>query len=177
LDKSAIYRKTARGVAEITAKDRTVDRRLRPLLILIDGDRTALQVHSLVSGIGIREEDFDQLSSGGFIEPLARPSREIDPEPWAPESSPNPASPTESPEPRGPRSSFERFCDGQRYLCETATERLGLKSFFFVLKLEKCSSAEDLMGLLPEFEAAIARKLDGDYARQCRRIAETILQR
>ena len=179
LDKRAIYRKTARGLAEITTKERTVDRRLRPLLILIDGDRTALQVHSLVKGIGIREEDFDSLSAGGFIEAIALPglsaaangdeySRDdgFTPEPGAADSSELPRQ----------RTSFERYCDGQRYMCETATEALGLRSFFFVLKLEKCSSASDLMGLLPEFESAIARKFDGEYALHCRRIAKTILE-
>ena len=58
MDKKAIYRKTIKGVAELTASARTVERRLRPLLILVDGNRTATHIHSLVSGIGIREDAY-----------------------------------------------------------------------------------------------------------------------
>ena len=169
MDKAAIYRKTEKGLAEITTTERTVDRRLRPLLILVDGQRTATRIHALINGIGIREEDFDQLLAGGFIEMVPRPDA----------AAPKPAAVADAPRTLGAgqrRSSFERFSDGQRYLCETAADKLGLKSFFFVLKLEKCSSAKELMELLPEFEEAIAKKLDKSYAVHCRRIAETILR-
>jgi hypothetical protein len=168
LDRGAIYRKTEKGLAEITSTERTVDRRLRPLLILVDGNRTANSIHALISGIGIREEDFDQLANNGYIEPVARP----DQRPAANDA----AAPAAGPVPVPPRSSLERFADGQRYLNETATDKLGLRAFFFVLKIEKCSSAEELMALLPEFEQAIAKKLDKAYAIHCRRIAETILR-
>ena len=171
MDKAAIYRKTKKGLAEITSNERSVDRRLRPLLILVDGHRTAARIHALMGGIGIREEDFDQLASSGYIEQIARPDAavaandEVRPNAPAPVAPPTPAK----------RTSFERFSDGQRYLCETAADKLGLLSFLFVLKLEKCSSADQLMTLLPEFEQALAKRLDKDYARHCRKIAETIL--
>jgi len=170
LDKGAIYRKTKKGLAEITSAERSVDRRLRPLLILVDGHRTAARIHALMSGIGIREEDFDQLAAGGYIETIARPDSVV--------AANDDTRPTQSapPAPLTRRTSFERFSDGQRYLCETATDKLGLRSFLFVLKLEKCSSAEQLMAVLPEFEQALAKKLDKDYARHCRKIAETILR-
>lgn len=168
MDRGAIYRKTQKGLAEIAGTERTVDRRLRPLLILVDGNRTANSIHALISGIGIREEDFDQLADSGYIEPMARP----DQRPAANDGTAPPA------EPQLPqrRSSLERFADGQRYLNETATDKLGLRAFFFVLKIEKCSSADELMALLPEFEQAIGKKLDKAYAVHCRRIAETILR-
>lgn len=169
VDRAAIYRKTDKGQAEITSSQRKVDRRLRPLLILVDGNRTANSIHALISGIGIREEDFDQLAAGGFIEVLARPDRI---KPAANDSLvQDPAPP-----PVHKRTSLERFADGQRYLNETAADKLGLLSFLFVLKIEKCSSAADLMALLPEFEQALAKKLDKSYAAHCRRIAETILK-
>ena len=168
MDRGAIYRKTQKGLAEIAGTERTVDRRLRPLLILVDGNRTANSIHALISGIGIREEDFDQLADSGYIEPMARP----DPRKAANDGT---AAPAETHQAQR-RSSLERFADGQRYLNETVTDKLGLRAFFFVLKIEKCSSADELMALLPEFEQAIARKLDKAYAVHCRRIAETILR-
>jgi len=170
LDKRAIYRKTEKGVAEINGSERRVDRRLRPLLILVDGYRTATYIHSLIGGIGIREEDFDELVAGGFIEAIALPK--LSPAANDADGSPPEAAPVEIQK----RSAVERYCDGKRYMCETAADRLGLKSFLFQLKLEKCSTADDLLALVPELEGAIARKFDKDYARHCRRIAESILQ-
>lgn|GEM_PF-2264394 len=171
MDKKAIYRKTALGLAEITAAKRTVERRLRPVLILTDGNRTAAQVHALTSGIGIQEHDFDQLVAHGFIEVIALP------ESAAFTGHRDDTSPPTAPAPNQPRSDLERHSDGSRYLTEAAAEQLGLMSFFFVLKIEKCSSPEDLLALLPEFEQAIARKVDPDFARRSTRIAETILKR
>lgn len=171
MDKTAIYRKTKKGLAEISSSQRSIDRRLRPLLILVDGHRTAARIHSLMGGVGIREEDFDQLAAGGFIETIARPDSAV--------AANDDVKPTQSPPPPAAssrRGALERFTDGQRYLCETAADKLGLSSFLFVLKLEKCSSAEQLLTLLPEFEVALAKKLDKDYARHCRKIAETILR-
>jgi hypothetical protein len=175
LDKRAIYRKTDKGVAEITGSERTVDRRLRPLLILVDGNRTATYIHSLIGGIGIREEDFDHLISGGFIEAISLPN-------MAPAANDADATAAQGAAAAPPasvlqrRGSVDRYCDGKRYLSETAADRLGLKSFFFQLKLEKTSTSEDLLALLPEFEEALARKVHDDYARHCRRIAESLLK-
>ena len=171
MDKTAIYRKTTKGLTEISSSQRSIDRRLRPLLILVDGHRTTARIHALMGGIGIREEDFDQLAAGGFIETIARPDTVI--------AANDDGTQTQSAPPAPPpqrRSPFDRFSDGQRYLCETAADKLGLMSFLFVLKLEKCSSAEQLLALLPEFEEALTKKLDKDYARHCRKIAETILR-
>jgi len=176
LDRTAIYRKTARGVAELAASAGTVERRLRPLLILIDGHRTVLAIESLTRVIGIHEEDFDLLEAGGYIEALARPS-------WPPAvpaaaprapAPPLPLPPGDAAAP-APRTSFERYADGKRYLCETAADKLGLLSYLFILKVERCGSAAELHALLPEFEKALARRLDPGYAFHCRRIAASLL--
>lgn len=167
MDRTAIYRKTDKGHAEITGTSRAVDRRLRPLLILVDGHRTATRIHALISGIGIREEDFDHLVRGGYIEKIVLPNTEAANEGIGPAGLPPPVV---------KRTSVERFSDGQRYLNEMAGDKLGLKSFFLVLKIEKSSSAEDLMALLPDFETALAKKFDSAYAQHCARIARSILQ-
>jgi hypothetical protein len=173
VDRRAIYRKTPKGLSEISGKDRTVDRRLRPLLILVDGYRTATHIHSLIGGIGIREEDFDRLIAGGFIEAISLPKMG-GPRPGTAANDPGDAAQTAATIQK--RSAIDRYTDGKRYLTETAADRLGIWSFIFVLKLEKCSSPEDLMALVPEFEEAIGRKLDKSYGRHCRQIAESILR-
>jgi hypothetical protein len=167
VDRRAIYRKTSKGLSEITGSDRTVERRLRPLLILVDGYRTATHIHSLIGGIGIQEADFDRLIAGGFIEAITLPK---------PGTAANDPSAQNTSEAIQKRSAIDRYTDGKRYLTETAADRLGIWSFMFILKLEKCSSTDDLMALVPEFEEAIARKLDKSYARHCRQIAESLLK-
>jgi len=171
LDKAAICRKTKKGLAEITSNERSVARRLRPLLILVDGHRTAARIYALMGGIGIREVNFDQLAASGYIEQIARPDAAV-----AANDEVRPNVPTSvAPQSPAKRTSPERFSDGQRYLHETAAEKPGLLSFLFVRELEKCSSADQLMTLLPNFEQALAKRLDKDYAQHCRKIAETIL--
>jgi hypothetical protein len=166
VDRTAIYRKTERGVAEISTSQRTVDRRLRPLLILVDGHRSAARVLSLTAGIGLTEADVDELVSIGLIEAVPRPGQ------VGAAAAPATLSPAGAPTERG---AFERFSDGQRYLCETASDRLGLMAFRIVLKFERCNNAEELLLLVPEFEAALARKVDSAFAQHSRRIAETLL--
>ena len=115
MDRRAVYRKTSRGQTEITGRERTVDRRLRPLLILVDGYRTATHIHSLIGGIGIREEDFDFLIANGLIEAIALPR---------PGTAANDPSAQDSSAPVQKRSAIDRYTDGKRYLTETAAERL-----------------------------------------------------
>jgi hypothetical protein len=158
----------------VTAHEGAVERRLRPLLILIDGHRTALAIQSLTSAIGIREQDFDLLEAGGYIEPIARPRPGAPPPRGAAPALEAPA-PAPAPVPPPPRSSLERYADGKRYLSETAADKLGLLSYLFILKVEKCASTADLQALLPEFERALARRLDPGYAFHCRRIAASLL--
>ena len=118
---------------------------------------------------GIREEHFDDLEGGGYIEIMRRPDPVAVSEAAA--NDPRRAEADES----DPAIAVRRFSEGQRYMTETVADKLGLRSFLFVLKIEKCSGANDLIALLPEFEKAIAKRLDADYARHCRRIAQTIL--
>ena len=172
MDRKTIYRKTAKGLAEITSPSRTVERRVRPALILTDGNRTGALVLSLTNGIGIQEMDFDQLIDSGFIEAIALPGG-ADGGTGAQETAEHRTSSGVS----EPRSDLERYSDGQRFLNETMTDHLGVRAYFFVLKVERCSSAEDLIALVPQFEQALARKVDQDFAKRCARIAMAILKK
>jgi len=172
LDRKAIYRKTARGVEEITTANRTVDRRVRPALILTDGNRSGALVLSLTSGIGIGEADFDELIDSGFIEAIALPVGTETVAFGQPTGEHRTSSGVAE-----PRSDLERYSDGQRFLNETITDHLGVRAYFFVLKVERCSSAEELIELVPKFEESLARKVDQDFARRCARIAMAILKK
>jgi hypothetical protein len=70
LSAATVYRKTAKGNAEINAKGGGLDRKLRPLLILVDGHRGSDVIISLAAGIGIEAGALKQLEADGYIEPL-----------------------------------------------------------------------------------------------------------
>jgi hypothetical protein len=161
-----VYRKTGLGVSEISSTRRSVDFRLRPLLILVDGQRSALRIQALLGGDAAADEHFNHLADAGYIEAIGR----ADP------SDGGAFDATAYEPPQTPDSSqARRFIDGQRYMIETAEAKLGLMSFLFVLRIEKCNSIEDLVALLPEFELSIARRLDADFARHCRRLAQALM--
>ena len=183
LSAAAVYRKTAKGNQEISAKQGGLDRKLRPLLILVDGRRGSDVIVTLAAGIGVQASALKQLEADGYIEPVrvrSEAKAAVTSRSPATLSSGAPPSTLSAPttgtlEPARPRTNLERFRDGTQYLNETVTEALGFRALFFVLKIEKCSSTTDLIQLLPEFEKAVAKKHGPQYAAHCRLIAAEIV--
>lgn len=181
---ATVYRKTAKGNDEIRAKQGRLDRRLRPLLILVDGRRSADTINGLAAGIGLPETALQQLEADGYIE-LVRVR--VEAKAQAAESrTPETLSASNAPptltrattgvlEPARPRTPLERYRDGTQYMNETVSEALGVRALFFVLKIERCSTAMDLIQLLPDFEKSVAKKRGPQYAAHCRLIAAEIL--
>lgn len=182
---ATVYRKTAKGNEEIKAKQGGLDRRLRPLLILIDGRRGSETIASLAAGIGLQPSALKQLEADGYIEPVRVRSEATAaaavatraPATLSSRAAPSTLSAptTGTLEPARPRSNLERFRDGTQYMNETVSDALGMRALFFVLKIEKCSSTMDLIQLLPDFEKAVAKKRGPQYAAHCRLIAAEIL--
>ena len=180
-----VYRKTAKGNEEIKAKKGRLDRKLRPVLILADGHRSTDIIVALAAGIGVQPDALRQLAADGYIEAVrvrveTKVAAAAATQAPAMVSSGKPpptltASTTSTLEPARPRTALERFHDGTQYLNETVTEARGVRALFFVLKIERCSSAADLIKLLPDFEAEVAKKHGPQYAAHCRLIAAEIL--
>ena len=166
MDADIVYRKTDLGFSEIASVRRSVDFRLRPLLILVDGQRSTSRIQALLGDSAAPDEYFSHLASGGYIEPID------DDEPMPEVYGPEPVFDL----PIGPVTlSTRRFADCQHFMIETAAAKMGLLSFLFVLRIEKCDTIEALVALLPEFENGIARRFDPEHARQCRREAQSLL--
>jgi len=180
-----VFRKTARGRSEIATNERGLDRRLRPLLILIDGQVTVGRLLQLAGPLGARREHFDELVAHGMIEAVGEAAGEADAEAIGGEGREFRAQ--DGAQDGGEevlagadgeyeeRDPYERFAAGQKYLNETIAGKVGLKGTFFVLKIARCGTAEDLIALLPEFEQIMTRRFDADYAQHCRAIAENLL--
>lgn len=55
----------------------------------------------------------------------------------------------------------ERFTATKELMNGLVVDAVGLRSFFFVLKLERCASTEDLKDLLPAFHKLLAKGMGG----------------
>jgi hypothetical protein len=174
LSAATVYRKTAKGNAEINAKGGGLDRKLRPLLILVDGHRGSDVIISLAAGIGIEAGALKQLEADGYIEPLRTRGEPVVAANRGPATT-SAGAPPRTLEPAPSRTNINRLRDGTQYMNETVTEALGVRALFFVLKIERCSSTLELIQLLPDFEKAVAKKRGPQYAAQCRLIAAEIV--
>jgi hypothetical protein len=144
-----IYRKTDRGQAEIAARKLKLNPRLRTMLILIDGTQPELLVKEEGAKVGAPADFLDQLLTLGLVEKAGRAAF---PEPAANDSQLG----TEPDE-------FQRFRAAKDFMNVTIVNALGLKSFFFTLKLERAGMLADLRHLAEAYHEAIA-KADGEAA-------------
>ncbi len=161
------YHKTAAGVAEIRNSRSALPRRLRNVLLFVDGRRSAHELRSLVAASGAPPDTLDQLRALGLIV-AARPERDADaPEPrHEPDGVAN-SSPSPSPSPAtsaGPTADdFAALYDAVNAL---VGKHLGmLKAYRLQMRIERCTTAAQLRALLPEIEAALAAALGAPSAR------------
>lgn len=159
---SEVFEKTDAGTAEVRARSRKLPPRLRTMLIMVDGCLSASQLQVAASTLGVQGDFLQTLQEQGLIRlreaaQAAELSLDL-----------NLAAPAvfgEAPLPDAPASEGERFRSAQQFLNDSAVDTLGLMSFMFTLKLEKCFTVTDLRNLLPDYARAIARK-SGESAAQ-----------
>jgi hypothetical protein len=144
-----IYRKTAQGTAEISSRKLKLGPRLRTMLILIDGVQPELILREEAAKVGAPPDFLDELLRLKLIEKAGR----------APVAAPAGASapgavPAAKPEESG---EFERFRAAKDFMNVTIVDALGIKSFFFTLKLERAGTRVDLRELAQSYREAIAK--------------------
>lgn len=198
MDDQEIYSKTEAGREEIRTRALHLAGALRTVLLLVDGQRTVVQLKELMAGGKAPPDALDQLAAQGLIalvkaapapapQPLAalRPSAPSATPP-APVPAPAPAraaTPAPSPAPARaqpeppapapvqarpeppdsltalsvPTEAAQRFNRLYTVMNEVVRDYLGLRGYFMTLKIERCSSAEELLDLQGELEAALAK--------------------
>lgn len=148
-----IFEKTEAGAEEVKARSRKLAPRLRTMLIMVDGTISAAQLQDAAATLGAPNDFLESLQEQGLIRRRAAAQAaeaSIDVVLDAPEATPAPGWPA-------PPTDGERFRSAQKFMNDSAVDALGLRAFFFTLKLEKCFTLEDLRGLLPEYTKAIAK--------------------
>ncbi len=167
-----IYAKTDAGREEMRTRALQLSGALRNVLLLVDGNRTVAQLKELQAGGKAPPDALEQLLSMGLIEVLessVQPAAEPAP---APPAVALVAPPRDMPllEPEAPQTGAEpapvaardetqpqRFDRLYTLMNELVSDYLGLRGYFMQLKIEKCSSAEELLALQNELGAALAK--------------------
>jgi hypothetical protein len=141
-----IYSKTALGVREVSDRKLKVSPRLRTMLILIDGRQPAFVLKEEGQKLGAPEEFIEQLLGLGLIAKTGTvgslgASSAVD-------QSFNPVPAVDE---------YARFCTAKDFMNVSVVNALGLKSFFFTLKIERAGNVADLRELAEAYRAAIAK--------------------
>ena len=139
-----IYRKTAKGLAEVKDRGLKLNPRVRTMLILIDGTIPEFMLKEDGARVGAPADFIAQLAHAGLIEAV---------EAAAPASQSPAARAGASP----PQDEFARFRAAKDFMNATIVDALGIKSFFFTLKLEKAGVVADLRELAGPYRAALAK--------------------
>ena len=146
-----IYRKTALGSNEITSRKLKLNPRVRTMLILIDGLQPEFILREEAAKVGAPAGFLEELAALGLIEKAGRAA--------APAA--GAAAKGAVPQVEATGDEFSRFRAAKDFMNITIVDALGIKSFFFTLKLERAGTRADLRELAPAYREAIA-KADGD---------------
>jgi len=165
---SVIYEKTEAGADEVKARSRKLAPRLRTMLIMVDGMISATQLQDAAATLGVPNDFLDSLLQQGLIRRRAAAQaaeESIDLVLDAPAAPGWPEPPTDG----------ERFRSAQKFMNDSAVDAMGLRAFFFTLKLEKCFTLEDLRTLLPEYTKVVTKGSGEGVARVLARRARDML--
>lgn len=136
------YDRTSKGHEEISAGKKTLPAKLRTVLFLVDGSKDVQDIQRQVLLVGAPADALTQLATAGYIAPVTAFNAPI----------------------TGAAQTIDdqlaRFRVAKAFMNETVVDALGIRAFFFTLKLEKCATAADLATLLPEYAQALSKKLE-----------------
>ena len=142
------YVKTQAGADEVRNRKLKLPPKLRTMLILIDGTKPAFIVKEEGVSLGAPEDFLEVLERQGLI---ARVGTVPTPSPEERRAL------VRGPEPDKKGDPVARFRMAQQFMNDTAVNALGLKAFFFTLKLEKCATVDDLRPLVDNYREAITK--------------------
>lgn len=155
-----IYRKTAKGHAEMATRAHRLAPRLRQMLIVVDGHRSDDDLRRMIAQQA--DEALRALVDGGFIEAISTRA----PAPARPAAAaavaPSAAAPSASaPAGAGTRAGFgEQF---KRDAVRTLTDQLGPMAESLAMRIEKARDADELRPLLEQGHRYL-RELRGSFA-------------
>ena len=160
--------KTSAGVEELKARSGVLPQRLRSLLVMIDGSRSSAQLHEMAARVGAPPDGVQRLEALGFIAPATRSAP-------APAAADEAAAPAAAPAAPAAEAELDGFRAAQKFMNDSVVDALGLRAFFFTLKLERCFTRADLAQLLPAFASAMTKGHGATRAREAEAKARRLL--
>ena len=161
--------KTPAGRAEISARKLHLNPRQRTVLIAINGHQSMQEIRTQFRVLGDVDAIIGNLRESGLLEMVGsagEASNARSASPYAAPAAPVAASDA----PQMPPLGLVR-----QFMNESSVAALGLRAFMFTLKLERCYSKEELLGLLPEYKRVLGKAKDQAYADAMTRHAEKML--
>lgn len=138
-----IFRKTAKGLAEIETRAHRLPPRLRSALIIVDGRRSAEALRPLI--LQQPQETLQWLLDEGFIEPApGAPEPAPAPTPLAP----RPAAPGQAPVAQADAAGAGDFTRARAEAVRLLLQRVGPDGEDLALRMERAPNAEALRPLL-----------------------------
>ncbi len=145
-----VFIKSRAGSEEVRSRKMKLAPKLRTMLILIDGTKPALILREEATSLGAPEDFLEALERQGLVERVGAAPAPAPQERRAVVRAPEQADPAKL-------DPVARFRRAQQFMNDTAVNALGLKAFFFTLKLEKCSTVDELKPLAGAYHDAIAK--------------------
>ncbi len=178
--REVMYRKTEAGREEISQRTRKLPTQLRTILLMVDGQRTPAQLRALINDMKAPPDTLEQLALEGLIELVPagfNAAGVVDV--VTPRGGAAPA--TDTPEAAVAALEAQAVAEAQeaddasaaqsgKYILlyekmsDAVRAHLGLRGYFMQLKIERCTTADELEALLPEFREALAKAKGESFA-------------
>jgi len=156
-----IYAKTSKAVEEIQTKKYKLKPKARNLLFLIDGHKSVEAIDQMSRQLGLSNSELGELESDGFIVKTG--------------SADTPDTGTRAVRDEVAVDEAAKFRVAKKYMNDTIVNSLGLKAFFFTLKLETCATRADLSKLVDGYSAALAKASNIETAKVLEKRARELL--
>jgi predicted secreted protein len=163
MDATDIYLKTALGTQEVVSKNLDLPHRLRCGLILVDGRHSAVDLQKEAKKLGAPEDFIEQLLARNLIEKkdVALADLRLKSKAALSTGSSVPPKPGVN---VGSGEEYARFRAAKDFMTTTIVDSVGVRSFFFTLKMEKSSTLADLKALMPDYGKAMGKSMGDDVA-------------
>ena len=142
-----IYCKSQLGIEEVNNRKMKLSPRIRTMLILIDGCVPVMVLQKEAQKVGAAPDFIEQLQVMGLI---VKSGSLKDNEKAQPTSAADDA--------------FSRFHMAQEFMNQSIVNLLGIKAFFFTLRLERASNLNDLRELVEPYCELVSKRSSKEEA-------------
>jgi hypothetical protein len=156
--------KTDKGVEEVKTRKYRLAARSRILLFMIDGRHAIGEILDQTAKLGMPATALKELIDGEFVTNISASTIRA----TTPGKSAGAG--------QAISDDVERYIRAQKFMNDTIVDAMGIKAFFFTLKLERCGNVSDLQELVDDYTKAMEKNLGGDMAQLAIRRVRDLLK-